>query len=831
MAVRITPTGGQSFSPVEQIKARFGGGGGSSEGNTSGSARNRRIRAEQAAAEIRGRAEIKARQEKARQEKIRQEKERKVKVKAAAERRTARATQEKARVRRVTVSKSRNQARAYNLRSSQTIRDRNTGQEISRGRNIREAQSNREAQRQAKFKSEFSAAKQERLQQEKGGTVRTSKGSGKMSLSRAEAKKDLFGRVDNREQGTASRVGTVELVENKPFFSLGGARERVTNKAEQLRIERSRGDRTIKGEVQSFGIGAASNFLGGAEFVKQLYTQPKETIKSTGKGALSIVTGKARFPEVSKILRTDPSYATGFIAAEIGTDVIIGKAATKLGNIADITATRFSSKFVPLDNDILKLKTVAGDDLIVKTTPKILDESLKTQANVIGKRVDAVSGGQDFFTRGIDEVTINKKLPKGTPELEKGFFADPRGKLRTSRIGVKDVDTASFADVLSGDVKFGRPKPQAIIFPDTKVSKLPKGIQSSLDAGKTLTTKQTKALQKFQLTPTGEFKPIGYLSKEPEILLAPGEIVRKRGLIGETIINNKRVTLFEAEVKTSKVGKATAKFTSDINLPKGSVSNKPFGITSSSIRDTKFIPIETVTSPLAFSSKNIISSSSKPPVISYSKIVSTPPISLYGSSKGSSGNNINKSFIPYSFSPSSRGGSSGGRPSPISPIRSVSSPIYPTKSIYPISPVKTYPRRNPRSPILNRPIRRPLAREPVFMPPRRRSYPGSKPRQRQGRHSVYLRRFGKFKLVGVGRTKEEALLIGKRKASTTLGATFKVTGIGNVKRKVAGFRTKRTKKGEIEFIEMPKFRLSKSSETKEINFFRRRSTGRKRRRR
>lgn len=93
-----------------------------------------------------------------------------------------------------------------------------------------------------------------------------------------------------------------------------------------------------------------------------------------------------------------------------------------------------------------------------------------------------------------------------------------------------------------------------------------------------------------------------------------------------------------------------------------------------------------------------------------------------------------------------------------------------------------------------------------------------------GKFPAYLRRFGEFKLVGYGRTPEEAFLIGKQAASKTLGATFKVPSYKGTKTK--GFRTKKTKEG-IEFIELPKYRLSTGTEKKEIQMFKKLKGGRK----
>ncbi|MEX2017258.1 MAG: hypothetical protein WD876_02195 [Candidatus Pacearchaeota archaeon] len=90
---------------------------------------------------------------------------------------------------------------------------------------------------------------------------------------------------------------------------------------------------------------------------------------------------------------------------------------------------------------------------------------------------------------------------------------------------------------------------------------------------------------------------------------------------------------------------------------------------------------------------------------------------------------------------------------------------------------------------------------------------------------VFLRRFKKFRFVGYGKTEFEALEIGKKAAGTTLGATFKIPGIKT--QKVAGFKTKFSKKEGKVFIELPKYRLSTATEKKEIKMFKQLKGGKK----
>ena len=99
------------------------------------------------------------------------------------------------------------------------------------------------------------------------------------------------------------------------------------------------------------------------------------------------------------------------------------------------------------------------------------------------------------------------------------------------------------------------------------------------------------------------------------------------------------------------------------------------------------------------------------------------------------------------------------------------------------------------------------------------------PKQPSGRFPVYGRRFGKYRVVGVGRTEKEAFSLGKKFARGTLGVTFKIPKAKRLK--VPGFRTKR-EKGGIVFIEPRGKRLKKGTrEIPEILYYKKLKGGRK----
>jgi len=131
------------------------------------------------------------------------------------------------------------------------------------------------------------------------------------------------------------------------------------------------------------------------------------------------------------------------------------------------------------------------------------------------------------------------------------------------------------------------------------------------------------------------------------------------------------------------------------------------------------------------------------------------------------------------------------------------------------------------------PINRFTQRPPPFIPipritspPRRPLIPRVKqfrtvtPRQIFPKFPVFVRRSGRFRLAGFGRTPRQAVSLGRQVTGRTLAATFKVPSFKGIN--VPGFRTKK-EKGGVVFIEPRRRRLSTGSELKEIQAFQRRA--------
>lgn len=362
-------------------------------------------------------------------------------------------------------------------------------------------------------------------------------------------------------------------------------------------------------------IGAGASVVASREFVRNLITQPIDTIKSVPSAIKNINLG-----EIGRRIRARPGEAIGFGITEIVTGRGFGGVGEGIAQVSRKIFTRLDPKFIPVTttdsfkvtdlrvngdtikiidfvdpSEVIKVTTATGrviDIPIAKETVKELGISLKEQAKLAGTTVDAVSGQRGLFRLlNPDEITLKKPLPKedrlikSTSNLlkrfdegklnpseiieldlkikketggkkgliERTFFADPQGRLRESRLGVRDknIREAKLVDMLSGDVSFTKESPQAIIFESVPIAEFPKrlkNIEKKLKTGQALNEIEQQQLLKFQLEKTGEFKPIGFLAPEPEIVLSPGEIIRKKKTIAVTLIKGKRVPIIQSEI-------------------------------------------------------------------------------------------------------------------------------------------------------------------------------------------------------------------------------------------------------------------------------------------
>lgn len=288
------------------------------------------------------------------------------------------------------------------------------------------------------------------------------------------------------------------------------------------------------------------------------------------------------------LIKTSPAEAVGVIGADIvflkGTGAVLrvlGKIGTKVRVVLDpkfIGALEAGKNLgVPIGNKVYKLKVVA----------RIPKETLIKQISRAGTRVNAISSqadalltvlrgkrvikkpvgdtsklsatGKKLLKKFDDGVATTKEIQaldralraagsKGI--LERSFFADPVGRIRPSRLGVNNK-TASLIDLLTGNITFRSAKPQILFFPNVLVQQFPKSLRpiaNKIKQGKPLTAFEERQLLKFQLKRSGQFKPLGFISREAELTLAPNEILKKVKVVARTNVSGKVVPIVETKV-------------------------------------------------------------------------------------------------------------------------------------------------------------------------------------------------------------------------------------------------------------------------------------------
>jgi hypothetical protein len=429
-------------------------------------------------------------------------------------------------------------------------------------------------------------------------------------------------------------------------------------------------------------------------------------------------------------------------------------------------------------------------------------EPLTKQVELAGQEVVGVSGARGFF--GFLEKSKKVDKPDATG-LEQTFFIDPRARLRTSRLGLKE-ETASPTDILGGNFQILPNKPQAILFPRTKIADFPasmKDIQVNLQRGTRFSESQKKRLYQWQLEKTGEFKPIGYLSVESEATLAPGEVIVGRGTAAVTLIEGKRVPIIEAAVMDVK------------DVPRNTVVLKAgskealetYGLQLYSRRGGK--PVLAVEKPLSLSSRSTTN-----------RKLSGNFVTSGGTSSSTASTGSTSNFIYSPGSPPSSLISPPSRPSspPSSLISPPSRPSSPPSSL--ISP-PSRPSSPPSRPSITPPYKeRGDSRGRSTYSDLLRKVP---------EFAAFLKERGAFREVGRG-SRIEALSFGSEAALSSLGATFQIRKTGrsvkpkdvqprvNLKDYFRDYRIKGGKKIALEdtFIQKRNKRLSTSFERKAI---------------
>jgi len=489
------------------------------------------------------------------------------------------------------------------------------------------------------------------------------------------------------------------------------------------------------------GIGAVAGLVS----VGKAIASPLDTAGQIWKGAKSIASDPFTvLPAAAKsgwgAVKADPFYQLGKVGAEFGGTAGVVGVARKGAQAAGSVATKIKPSYLPVTPTAAEAVTTipkrsrggkitlpSGKELEVIKPGYVPQESIAKQAARAGKEATPTSAGQRIYSPFKGDV----KIKAGGEVKELGMFFDPVGRVRTSRLGLQEPGRATVKDILSGNIGLRGSRPQVIVAEGATVAPFPialKGVESKLRRGTPLTAKEQSGLLKWQGTPTGEFKPIGFASKtEMELTLAPGEILRRRSKLGTTVIQGKSVDIIGVEVAratprtTELLGKAkltrlqtdelAGLLTKETKISKSYYTTpKPYVPVSSGLKYT--MPLLKTTgfsSPLPAGYKAYGSTASFPGIpkpsgysppkpVSRMTPIPSPPVSPPGSSGGGSG-----SSLPP--------------PPPVSPpIYPSSPPSYPPSSppIYPPSSPSIFPPssppRYPSSPSLSdggyRPIKR-----------------------------------------------------------------------------------------------------------------------------
>lgn len=533
-------------------------------------------------------------------------------------------------------------------------------------------------------------------------------------------------------------------------LGLGATGERFNVARQKLRTQKLRGRISALKEAELLGLTALSTIVNFGRDIADLPQTAYTLIRNPKVLAKLPKIIKSQGKQLGETLRVSPGEAFIQIGGEILLMKGTGKAINEISKLSKAKLTKLGKTYVG-EADIgqtLKIPVKSGKTVNLKVVGKIPKETLVKQTKRAGKKVkvaissqaDTLLGalksrskvirkpipGEADFTKAtknllkkFDKGTINKKellrLDKAIKRqgakglLERSFFADPSGKIRPSRLGVIKEKKGSILDYFSEDITFKKQKPQILLFSDVKVQKLPKGLKNiakKLRAGKTLTKAEGDKLLQFQLKKSGKFKPIGFLSGESEITLAPGEVIKRVKKVGTTLVNKKRVPIIEAKpykpkgkikglIEDYQKGKLTKKEIQKLDRLLKKETGFNYGLSSSKKVKAKYVSVKKIgagvlskaRSPLKKVSKykvSKITTSKKGSSAKYQPRDSRGRFIKGSSPKRKSPGKKYKSPIRYPRSPGKSRGTSTGRSPPKYP------PRYPPKTP-PRTPSKILP--------------------------------------------------------------------------------------------------------------------------------------------
>lgn len=598
-----------------------------------------------------------------------------------------------------------------------------------------------------------------------------------------------------------------------------------------------RGELTgLKASSALAALGFASNVAGDLQFVQTFISDPKgessRIIRGLGIILRDAATGRLSenqaIQQMSRTMITTPEYSLGWMGAEVVTgfglgEVVkrlrtvgdiasvklssVGKKAENLGNIRviknvnlgdDVTDVklvgRLGSKDLPLE-DVAKQLKLAGQDLNIVSVQRALGkvEDVVTIKKPIPKE-DLLSTTTQKLLKQFDEGTlstseiakldkaIRTEIPRSKGLIERFTFFDPATRARLLTRGGITQPSASLIDVFSGDFTFRRAKAPQILIQKAKIAEFPKEIGDiirKLEKGESLTELEKARLLKWQATPTGQVKPLGAVTKEPEVILAPGESLAFDELVGTFMFKGRKVDVVKTRIiKLSDEASALQTKALTKTLTKGEARklahrlSKETGLSYSPVSVTS--PKLSAAMPLSFgiSLSGALSS------------VGTSLIARRGLSLLAPSSQALDVSRPLKVSPSISGVPSP-RPSLAPMISPAISPIIPSKPYVPSPLVRPSPPISPFAPSL-RPASTPISRPfvpgppPPFIPSpfallrreviRRRR----RPRRVKPAFDVYMRKRKKFVKIADDLPFRKSLKLGADVVGKNIRATFQL---------------------------------------------------------
>ena len=213
--------------------------------------------------------------------------------------------------------------------------------------------------------------------------------------------RELFIRETTRVEAVAEPEGFLERLEASIFAR---RREIISEQVQEVRLDEPR----IREQIEQFGLGAAANIISTGIFFKQLFTDPIGTTKGIFTSAKLFVTSprvRAEFgEEITRAITLEPAFVSGFVVAEVGTDIAVSKAVSGVTSAIKGTA---KPKF-----KITKIAKVTPDDVaaIRKATDIVED--------VPSKRLRELSVKKVLEADGIPEAPIRVLDTKKTPLVD-----------------------------------------------------------------------------------------------------------------------------------------------------------------------------------------------------------------------------------------------------------------------------------------------------------------------------------------------------------------------------------------------------------------------------